>query len=43
MGVIMAVKMQTFDSREEWLKAMGARIGGSEADCLLGREKQCLN
>jgi len=40
MGVIMAVKMQTFDSREYWLKARGARIGGSEASILLlGREK----
>ena len=32
----MAVKMQTFDSREEWLKQRGLRIGGSDAACLLG-------
>ena len=32
----MAVKMQTFDSREEWLKERGSRIGGSDAACLLG-------
>jgi putative phage-type endonuclease len=32
----MAVKMQTFDSREAWLKQRGLRIGGSDAACLIG-------
>lgn len=32
----MAVKMQTFDSREDWLKERGRRIGGSDAACLIG-------
>ena len=32
----MAVKMQTFDSREEWLKQRGLRIGGSDAACVVG-------
>lgn len=32
----MTVKMQTFDSREAWLKQRGLRIGGSDAACLIG-------
>jgi putative phage-type endonuclease len=30
------VEMKVFDSREEWLKQRGMRIGGSDAACLIG-------
>ena len=32
----MAVKMLTFDSREEWLKGRGRTIGGSDASAVIG-------
>lgn len=32
-----AVKMLTFPSREEWLKARGHTIGGSDASAIVGR------
>lgn len=30
------VKMKVLNSREEWLKERGSRIGGSDASCLIG-------
>lgn len=39
----MAVKLLTFPTREEWLKARGHTIGGSDASAVIGRNPYMSN